>query len=189
MRITAKEKEKIIKNYMLKLQLTEEEALELFAFDYEGATNQTVEELSEKAKEMPRFYERIVKDDSETPKKTRQRKPNEIKAAITSTAESALISLGATALTTIPEKTIDFTYNSKTYTLKLTKHNTYVGIKETKAEKRKVNTDKDTILTSIVAKLYCADYDVTDILVQTETKINFNIAETNYTLALTAHRK
>lgn len=188
MRITAKEKEKIIKNYMLKLQLTEEEANELFAFDYEGATNQTVEELSLKASQMPRYYERIVKDDSEKTKKSRPRKADETKASITTYAESAITSLGASAITTIPEKTIDFTYNSRAYTLKLTKHNKYVGIKESKAEKRKVDIDKAAILASIVSVL-SEDSNITDILTQTETKINFNIAETNYTLALTAHRK
>lgn len=188
MKHSIKEKERIIKNYMEKLDLTEEEALDLYAYDFEGAVNSDADCLNAKAKLMPRNYERIVKDDSETPKKTRPRKPNATKADIITISTEALTSLSATISATVPEKTIDFTYNSKTYSLKLTKHNTYVGIKESKSAKRKVNADKEKILNAIVAKLYCSDYDVTDILVQTETKINFNIAETNYTLALTAHR-
>ena len=187
MKINAKEKERIIKNYMIKLDLTEEEANELFSFDFEGAVNQTVEELSQKASLLPRYYERIVKDDSEMPKKTRPRKPDETKAAITTYAETAITAIGATNITSVPEKTIDFSFNSKTYTLKLTKHNKYIGIAESKSTKRKVDETKAAILNAIAAELN-KDSNINTLLIQTETKINFNIAETNYTLALTAHR-
>ena len=186
MKHSIKEKERIIKNYMEKLQLTEEEALDLYSFDFEGADNSEVNKLTNLASQLPRMYEREVKPDSE--KKSRPRKPDATKAEIINTAESALAEF-ASNISIVPEKTIDFIYNSTSYNLKLTKHNTYKGIAEPKSAKRKVNTDKEYILNTIVAKLYCADYEVTDILVQTETKINFNINSTNYTLALTAHRK
>ena len=188
MKHSIKEKEKIIKNYMEKLDLTEEEALDLYAYDFEDGVNLEAEELNRRASLLPRWYERIVKDDSETPKKSRPRKPDETKAAITSYAEEGLTALGVTDCVTVPEKTIDFTYNNRKFGLKLTKHNTYKGIAESKATKRKVDMDKAAILTNIV-NIFSADSNITNILVQTETKINFNVAETNYTLALTAHRK
>lgn len=186
MRFSTKEKERIINNYMKKLDISYDEAIDLFAYDFEGAENCEATCLEEKSKTMSRRYEREVKPDSE--KKSRPRKPDATKAEIINTAESALTEF-ASNISVVPEKTIDFTYNSVSYNLKLTKHNTYKGIAEPKTAKRKVNADKEYILNTIVAKLYCADYEVTDILVQTETKINFNINSTNYTLALTAHRK
>ena len=186
MRFSTKEKERIINNYMKKLDISYDEAIDLFAYDFKGAENSEATCLENKSRTMSRRYEREVKPDSE--KKSRPRKPDATKAEIINTAESALTEF-ASNISIVPEKTIDFTYNSISYNLKLTKHNTYKGIAESKTSKRKVNVDKEYILNTIVAKLYCADYEVTDILVQTETKINFNINSINYTLALTAHRK
>lgn len=183
-----KEYNKIIDNYMKKLSLTLEEAEELYAFDYlnaVSAASQTVDKYTELAKKNCKIYEREVKPDS-TAKRTRTTAPNETKDLIIKTAETALTHF-ATILTLVPEKTIDFTFESKTYTLKLTKHNTYVGIKESKAAKRKVNANKAFIINEISNEL-SKNPSVTNLLIQTETKINFNISDINYTLALTEHR-
>lgn len=179
-------KEKIIKNYMKKLDISYEEAIDLYAFDYLGAENEYAQNLTAKFKESGIRIQGSLADRHEA-RGSRTTKANPTKAGITTLAVSALEAISASNITHVPEKTIDFIYKSKSYTLKLTKHNTYKGIKETKAAKRKVDLAKAEIISSIVSSL-TTDSTITDILVQTETAINFNIAETNYTLALTAHR-
>jgi hypothetical protein len=183
---TNKEKAAIIENYMKKLSISLEEAEELYAFDFLNEPNSEADLLTKLAHEngTDKIYEREVKADK--PKRTRARKTDNTKLYISDIAKDKIAEF-ATITSYVPEKTIDFIFEEKSYTLKLTKHNSYVGIKESKAEKRKVNAPKAFILNEL-SNVFSHEEQITKLLVQTETKINFNFAETNYTLALTAHR-
>lgn len=185
MKNSIKEKEKFINLYMKKLQLNRKEAEELYIFDFEGGENQIVDTYTQLAKKN-------LKNNYVASKVGIERKRKHIedpsKISIISLCEIALKNMAATDIAIVPEKTIDFKVEGTPYTIKLTKHNSYVGIKESKATKRKVNAQKAAILAEVVKSLE-TNPAISDILVQTETKVNFNIAAINYTLALTAHRK
>ena len=191
-------KDLIISNYMSKLGITKEQAEELFLYDasladsdVKGVRPSTCPEadaLTAKAKTLPRYYERTIKD---TPKKrkTTKKAPNDIKLAFITTAADALKANTSVTIKNIEaDKEIKFTYCDKPYTLKLTKHNSYVGIKEAKSTKRKVDVAK-ALLINTVADALSMNFNVENLLIQTETKVNFNYETINYTFALTANRK
>ena len=180
-----KEKERIINNYMKKLDISKEEAEELYSFDFEGAENDVVDNLTKLAKDNLKSNYVCSQVDV---KRHRNHVENPTKTLIISMCDTALKTIAAIDITIAPEKEIEFKYKGTPYNLKLTKHNKYVGIKETKDAKRKVNAQKAEILASIVESLK-TDPSISNILVQTETKVNFNVAETNYTIALTAHTR
>lgn len=184
MKHSMKEKERIINNYMKKLDISREEAESLYSFDFEGAEEETSKILTEKAKKnLKSFY---VVSDANT-QRHRKHTEDPDKTSILSMCETALKNNSALIKEVTPEKTIDFTYNGTPYNFKLTKHNSYKGIRESKATKRKIDIQKAEILAWIKSSLE-TDPSINTILVQTETAINFNKAETNYTLALTKTR-
>lgn len=112
------DKEKEIQSYMKNLDLTREEAEELWVDDHSEVDLPEVQELTKKAKTMKRMYVQSDKPRRKTPK---ERKIDNDKKYILSICSDALGNIvEITGQQT--ETEIYFKYNGFEYTLKLTKH-------------------------------------------------------------------
>lgn len=119
--ISAEEKEKSILNYMQTLSLTREEAEQLWNDDNSDELLPEQQELEEKAKKnLKRQYE--INPDKVRKKVEKERKVNLTKKMLLENFAETLECLNITEYTTFTETEIDFKYNDKTYTLKLTEH-------------------------------------------------------------------
>ena len=119
--ISAEEKEKSILNYMKTLSLTREEAEQLWNDDNSDELLPEQQELEEKAKKnLKRQYE--INPDKVRKKVEKERKVNLTKKMLLENFAETLECLNITDYTTFTETEIDFKYNDKTYTLKLTEH-------------------------------------------------------------------
>ena len=119
--ISAEEKEKSILNYMHTLSLTREEAEQLWNDDNSDELLPEQQELEEKArKNLKRQYE--INPDKVRKKVEKERKVNLTKKMLLENFAETLECLNITDYTTFTETEIDFKYNDKTYTLKLTEH-------------------------------------------------------------------
>ena len=119
--ISAEEKEKSILNYMQTLSLTREEAEQLWNDDNSKELLPEQQELEEKArKNLKRQYE--INPDKVRKKVEKERKVNLTKKMLLENFAETLECLNITDYTTFTETEIDFKYNDKTYTLKLTEH-------------------------------------------------------------------
>jgi hypothetical protein len=119
--ISAEEKEKSILNYMQTLSLTREEAEQLWNDDNSDELLPEQQELEEKAKKnLKRQYE--INPDKVRKKVEKERKVNLTKKMLLENFAETLECLNITDYTTFTETEIDFKYNDKTYTLKLTEH-------------------------------------------------------------------
>ena len=116
--MTTKEQE--IKNLMSSLNITKEEAVELWTFDHsETAKNEEVERLTEKANKNIKTREQS----SVTHKNyKRERKVDIDKKAILEVVNTALFNVYNVVGEVKTETEINFNYNGNNYTLKLTKH-------------------------------------------------------------------
>lgn len=119
--ISAEEKEKSILNYMQTLSLTREEAEQLWNDDQSDELLPEQQELEEKAKKnLKRQYE--INPDKVRKKVEKERKVNLTKKMLLENFAETLECLNIIDYTTFTETEIDFKYNDKTYTLKLTEH-------------------------------------------------------------------
>ena len=119
--ISAEEKEKSILNYMKTLSLTREEAEQLWNDDNSDELLPEQQELEEKArKNLKRQYE--INPNKVRKKVEKERKVNLTKKMLLENFAETLECLNITDYTTFTETEIDFKYNDKTYTLKLTEH-------------------------------------------------------------------
>ena len=119
--ISAEEKEKSILNYMQTLSLTREEAEQLWNDDNSKELLPEQQELEEKAKKnLKRQYE--INPNKVRKKVEKERKVNLTKKMLLENFAETLECLNITDYTTFTETEIDFKYNDKTYTLKLTEH-------------------------------------------------------------------
>ena len=119
--ISAEEKEKSILNYMQTLSLTREEAEQLWNDDNSDELLPEQQELEEKAKKnLKRQYE--INPNKVRKKAEKERKVNLTKKMLLENFAETLECLNITDYTTFTETEIDFKYNDKTYTLKLTEH-------------------------------------------------------------------
>ena len=119
--ISAEEKEKSILNYMQTLSLTREEAEQLWNDDNSDELLPEQQELEEKAKKnLKRQYE--INPNKVRKKVEKERKVNLTKKMLLENFAETLECLNITDYTTFTETEIDFKYNDKTYTLKLTEH-------------------------------------------------------------------
>ena len=119
--ISAEEKEKSILNYMKTLSLTREEAEQLWNDDNSDELLPEQQELEEKAKKnLKRQYE--INPNKVRKKVEKERKVNLTKKMLLENFAETLECLNITDYTTFTETEIDFKYNDKTYTLKLTEH-------------------------------------------------------------------
>ena len=110
-------REQQIENYMKSLQISREEAEQLWEDDQADFIGEEGEEMTKKAKEVRR-YEQADKPKERKPK---ERKIDQEKAYILSELHKALNPL--VEITNIKTETeISFVHNGESYTIKLTKH-------------------------------------------------------------------
>lgn len=116
-----------VKELMDKLKIDREEAEKLWLFDNGYDDDETVNELTKKAKEIHRYE----KSDAPRKKGTKTRKVDEVKVEIVSTIAQNLtrVMLNDEQLSTPqnivilkPEREITFTLNGDNYSVVLTKH-------------------------------------------------------------------
>ena len=139
--ISAEEKEKSILNYMQTLSLTREEAEQLWNDDNSDELLPEQQELEEKAKKnLKRQYE--INPDKVRKKVEKERKVNLTKKMLLENFAETLECLNITEYTTFTETEIDFKYNDKTYTLKLTEHKKGWSREEVLKKQIKLNKSK-----------------------------------------------
>lgn len=110
-------KEQEILNYMRSLQISREEAEQLWEDDQEDFIGEEGEEMTKKAKEVKRYE----KADKPTSKSKKERKIDENKKLILGRLHKTLETF--VKITNVKTETeISFVYNDEEYTLKLTKH-------------------------------------------------------------------
>lgn len=113
------EKEKIIQGYMKSLDLSREEAEELYACDFEDAEQPPeVEELTKKAKANVKNY---VSTEKKRNTGKRERKVDNIKLAILQPLIECLPK-EAEGVQLVNEKEITFSIDGTPYTLRLIRH-------------------------------------------------------------------
>lgn len=111
-------KQKIIENYMKQLQISREEAEQLYEDDKEDYIGEEGEQMTEKAK-ANRRYEKA--DESKKSKAKKERKIDENKKYLLGILHKALEPF--VKITNVKTETeISFVHNDEEYTLKLTKH-------------------------------------------------------------------
>ena len=133
------EKEKAIENYMKTLSLTREEAEQLWEDDNSDEMLPEVAELTEKAKKnLKRQYE--TNPDKKRKASTKERKVNTTKKFLLEKFIEAFKCLNITEYQLFTETEIDFKYNDKTYTLKLTEHKK--GWSRDEVLKKQMKTEK-----------------------------------------------
>lgn len=112
------DKEKAIRNYMDKLGLTQDEALQLWKDDHSNEDLPEVKALTEKAKHIKRY------EQSSKPRKKaeKERKVDIQKKEILEECGKALENMGANITNRQTETKIMFEFSGESYTLQLTKH-------------------------------------------------------------------
>lgn len=113
-----------IKAMMKALDISKEEAEELYDFDHDKISNDIADNLTEKAKQCGRKYEQSKPTKS---KSTRERKINTAKKLIFEAVKPILERLGCENITVKTETEIKFNYAEKSYTFKLTEHKSWVN--------------------------------------------------------------
>ena len=113
------EKEKTIQNYMKSLDISREEAEQLWEDDNSGYESEEMKEMSRKAKENVKRYE---KSDKSRKASSRERKVDETKGRLIGEVRSLLKSLNASNVSVKTETEINFDFEGENYTFKLTKH-------------------------------------------------------------------
>lgn len=112
--MTAKEKE--IESYMKKLQISREEAEQLWMDDHSDEMTEEQAELEAKAKNFKRYE----KSETKKERKPREVKPDEIKVALIAEITKNLEWL--TPSIKNPQKEITFEYEGENYSLSLIRH-------------------------------------------------------------------
>lgn len=109
-------KENDILNYMKKLDISREEAEQLWQDDHDEVVTPEMEEMEKKAKQIRRY------EKSDAPKKVRERKVDAEKKNILSCCRVLVEGLGGVVSKVNNEADFSFTFNGNLYTLKLVKH-------------------------------------------------------------------
>lgn len=112
-------KENEIKKYMEKLNISREEAEQLYRDDHSDEVLPEVAEMEEKAKQLKRHYETGEK--KERKKSTRERKVDEDKKIILAEIAEIIGKIG-TIQNVKTETEISFLYKDSEYSVKLIKH-------------------------------------------------------------------
>ena len=112
--------EEEIKRNMKILEITEEEAIQMYLEDEGYEVNEEVEKLTKKAKEN----KTNIRGENEKPRVKRNVEPkvNIDKENIIKLLENALKQAGIDAKITNKSKIIDFSYNNKQFTVNLVEH-------------------------------------------------------------------
>lgn len=111
--------DKEVENLISKYDLSIEEATKMWLEDNDYLENEEVEEMTAKAKENVKRYE---KSDKERKKTTRERKIDEVKEHLIGCIKCLLEGLGATVQPLKTEAEMHFTFKDERYTIKLIKH-------------------------------------------------------------------
>ncbi len=111
-------KEKEIRKYMEKLNISYEEAEQLWEDDQEDYIGEEGEEMTQKAKEIKNYTQ---SDKTKRKKSTRERKVDSVKKWILEQAESGLDGF-VENVEYQNEVSISFDYEGEHYSLKLTRH-------------------------------------------------------------------
>lgn len=119
MKITSEQKEKEILNYMETLDLTREEAEQLWEDDNSDEMTPEQAELTAKAKELGRHMGESMK---ERKPREKVRKIDEEKKMILAEFAESLNGINAEITEVKTETEITFKYGGNIYTVKLTKH-------------------------------------------------------------------
>lgn len=115
--MTNSEKEKTILDYMKKLDISREEAEQLFEDDENDFIGEEGEQMTEQAKKVGRHYEQK----GERKKSTRERKVDADKQIIMQNIENSLLEI-VQNLQIKTENECLFSYNGCEYSLKIIKH-------------------------------------------------------------------
>lgn len=110
--------DKDIENLMNCLEISKEEAIQTWLDDNDYTINETVEELSEKAKENIKRYE---KSDKKRKPSTKERKIDPDKKHLLSCVNTLLEGMNIQTIVK-NEAEISFNYGGNAYTFKLVKH-------------------------------------------------------------------
>ncbi len=108
-----------LKNSMKALEISKEEAIQMWLDDNDYTTNEVVEELSEKAKKNIKRYEQ---SDKKRKTSTRERKVDDEKKAFLTGFRIFAEGKGGIVTSTKNEAEFSFTYGENSYTVKLVKH-------------------------------------------------------------------
>ena len=111
--------DKELKNSMEALEISKEEAIQMWLDDNDYTTNETVEELSEKAKKNIKRYEQ---SDKKRKASTKERKVDEEKKRFLNGFRIFAEGLGAVVTSTKNEAEFSFSFGENAYTVKLVKH-------------------------------------------------------------------
>ena len=111
--------DKDLENLMKTLDLTKEEAIETWLDDNDYTTNETVEELTAKAKKEIKRYEKSEKTRKPS---TKERKVDEEKKAFLNGFRIFTEGKGGVVTNVKNEAEFSFTYQGTEYTVKLIKH-------------------------------------------------------------------
>lgn len=111
--------DKDITSFMNEWQISKEEAIKLWLEDNDYLENETVEELTTKAKKEIRRYE---KSDKERKKTTKERKVDEEKHRLLTDIKTLIEGLGGLITAIKNEAEFSFTFGENFYTIKLIKH-------------------------------------------------------------------
>lgn len=111
-------KEQEIQKYMKNLDISREEAEQLWQDDHDDVVTPEMEEMERKAKQIRRY------EKSDTPRKktTKERKVDEEKKEIISGFRIFVEGLGGKVTEKKNEAEFSFTFNENSYTVKLIKH-------------------------------------------------------------------
>lgn len=113
--------DKELATLMKSLDLTKEQAIEVWLDDHDFVKNEEAEAMTQKAKSVPRRYE---KSDKERKPRTRPPKVDEVKAPLLEAAMKAMVDYGVTVTEVVNQANFSFTYKGLSFTIKLIKHNT-----------------------------------------------------------------
>ena len=111
--------DKDIENSMKLLEISKEEAIQMWLDDNDYTTNEVVEELTEKAKKEIKRYEQ---SDKKRKSSTRERKVDNEKKAFLDGFRVFVEGKGGNVTTQKNEAEFSFTYGGNEYSVKLIKH-------------------------------------------------------------------
>lgn len=108
-----------IKKLMVSLDISKDEAVDVWLDDHDYTDNEEAEAMTKKAKEVGRRYE---KSDKERKKVVRERKVDAEKGGLLTAIKTAVEAFGGIVSSVKNEAEFSFTFNGNSYTVKLVKH-------------------------------------------------------------------
>lgn len=107
-----------IKKLKISLDLSTEEAIEVWLDDHDYTVNEEAEEMTKKAKANRRYE----KSDAPRKKTVKERKVDHEKGGLLTAIKTAVEAFGGVVSSVKNEAEFSFTFNGNSYTVKLVKH-------------------------------------------------------------------